>query len=475
MSIGINAVVPNHTSVSALRDAMRCFYLYAATRVFRGLPPVKLMENVAYGIIIHSEIDTLGKACWAEIRKTNKPIKSTDFQGIINTAVNKIARTLGKSQGPRTIKGQIQEIQWFDDGKPIAEKIQSYQGRLYNALHALRLQFTEPLPFVNLEFEKSFTIPLQLGDWQWVAEGRIDILEFLPDGYTIGDYKSGVVTKLYDNYVHSVEDIQFTMYSEVMTREIGSKPEAMFVQPLDFSSDFLKREGSKALSRLRKSLPQRANLHFKEVTLLAKDVHDVITSVVHPDKFTTAERLVWQGVSAFGQMDPSFAESIQQRRFIPTPTEGCKNSCMHHSLCKRENPDIWERYEANRQVPKLGVKPVAIKPLPIAEQSVKMPLLEGIGGITYKVGQNLPKVDQLSRKAWLSTGQFISRGLVKITGFGVIYSILEVAGCECYIKKIVPRWLFRYLDPTYDPKREHFGHLCNIDGCKFQNKSCACS
>jgi hypothetical protein len=473
----VKMAMPEHTSVSALKDAMRCFYLYSTIRVFRNMPPVTLLENVAYGINAHAAIDTLGKAIWKDVTKNNRPIKHTDYQGIINGAANMLYRQMCKGIGPRDNKGEMQVLQWFKDGKSVKDKIGMYQGKLMNALRAFRLQFTEPVPYTHLEFEKPFSLPLRLGDWMWRADGRIDIVEHYPEKlYRIGDYKTGAIIRIYDNYTEAVKDIQFTMYDEALTREYDIKPEGLFVQPLDFSGDQLAIEQLRLLSKIRKPIPARTEHHFPEIVKLAKDVHDVITSVVQPYKFDEKSRKEWVALSEYGKLDTTFKESIERVRFIPSPTQGCNGYCQRYELCRKENPDIWERYESNRQVPEQHGKPMQIEYRPKPEPEViKMPLLEGIGGKMVKSGQNLPKNERLMRKDYLATGNFISRGLVKIVGFKLVENLLERTMCRCFRLKLVGRWEFRYLDPNYDPEKKHFGHLCTIEGCKFRDDSCPCA
>ena len=278
----------DHASVSALRLYMTCEAEGAYQRNYVGAPKPPLPVPLAFGIATHKLLDQAGKYWWKKVKTEGRPLGPEEGRNFVNYGRVFVGKVFAEQLNPRGTRIP-QKLQWFSEAarqrwspeeleERITEAKGKYLGKIWNALEALRLEFTEQRDLRDMLFEYTFGTKkrpavLSYNGWQDNLHGQIDRIEVDDAGYEVGDYKTGWIVKLYQSdRIHLVEDLQMTGYWEFLRKHFGKPPRLMYFQPLEFRSEDLKRLGPGLLRSLRIPVPPRTEEHLNDMVLLARDV-----------------------------------------------------------------------------------------------------------------------------------------------------------------------------------------------------------
>ena len=150
----------------------------------------------------------------------------------------------------------------------------------------------KPKQFALEDSERNTSYPIR---------GSIDVVRVFDYGVEADDYKSGSVVSSYHRWQKLVEDLQMSIYSYVIEKMYGSAPDQMFIQPLEFSSAFLKENGYETLRKIRERVPPRSQEHYRDIILLNRDIQEVTKMIVEKHRFSEKEREKWMPSSSFGK------------------------------------------------------------------------------------------------------------------------------------------------------------------------------
>lgn len=458
-----------HLSASALSDyAGNCEAKSAYRgRNFIGVPEVGQPVAAVYGVAIHALCDRFGKQWWRQVRQFGKPLDFKDVQGQLRYAMMYVANAL--SEQKHSARGESfspEKIRWMSDAEResispaqyrelVKEKIGQYQGRAYNALAAVALEYTVPLPFSHMVFEFNFNgLKIMIGKagtpWQTRLEGQIDRIRYFPQGYDVTDYKTGFVISEYEKRKKLAEDIQMTVYNLAMIRKEGAPPKEIFIQPLEVKKEFRQKHLSQTLPLLRKPVPIRTEVHFRELNLLASDVLRMIDYVVNADRYCQREREDWKPESAEAdKLD--LKRNVIEGRFIPRIGSWCAKNCQYYELCQRDHASDWEEYRLRYgSDPEEGVQAPLPIPHPQQPQAIQGTLFER----EAKRSPYFSKKNRELKREMVASGQFYPK--VKLRGIDtpslkgslvedIRKTLLADGHCPCTKFQLTPRFALENL------------------------------
>lgn len=458
----------NHLSASAIADyAGNCEAKSAYRRNFVGVPDLGLPVAAVYGVAIHTLCERLCRQWWRGISQTGQPLNFEDAQKQIRYGMMFVKNVLTEQEHSARGEGFPPErIRWMTEAekaslKPaeyeeqIKEKIGQYQGRAYNALAAVALEYSAPLPFSQMVFEFNFSgLRLTVGKpgtlWQARLEGQIDRIRYAPDGYDVTDYKTGYVISEYEKRKKLAEDIQMTIYNLAMLQKEGRPPKEMFIQPLEIRKEFRHKHLAQTLPLLRKPVPIRTEAHFRDLNLLASDVLRMIHYVVNADRYSRQEREEWRPESAEAEK-LGLHENVAQARFIPRIGSWCQKACQYYELCQKDHADDWAEYRLRYVTdPEEGVQ----VPLPIPPPRDGR---EAQGVLFDREAKRSPyqsKKNRLLKREMVASGNFFPktklRGIATLSLRGSLVediqkTLLLDGHCPCTKFQLTPRFVLENL------------------------------
>lgn len=459
--------LPSHTSASGIKTFLSCEAQRAYQTHFVGVPTVPTPVAAAYGTITHVLAQRLSTNIWKR-RQRNMPVdtayvrKSALYGRLyVNNALRGLdpllKPTLDKPFGPRGESSLPEPIRWFTSEKrrelsdqqyaeQVEERIAQYQGKIFNTLTALgqELVHTENLVDMVCELDFSshrFKIGVSGDPWSTFLRGQIDQLLFFKDGrYGVRDYKTGYITGDYNSRKTLVHDQQMTIYGHVAEQIYGRPPNAIIIQPLEFSSAYLKEHGHNTLRMLRTRL-DRIPEHWEELTKLARDIRLTTYMVVNSRLFSQTERedVVFLSKDA---IIGDLKRNIVEGRFIPRIGPGC-TPCTFYELCRVDHASDWDEYKRQQLEDLPSNQTIEASPFLTIPTPQQPELFETGRPKSPYVKVSLKKI----RKALLATGQFCTKVQLKGSSITELRFLMIRAGiCDCVKAKLIPKWLVRHFE-----------------------------
>jgi RecB family exonuclease len=452
----------DHESASSIKDFTNCEAQGAFRRYSVGIRKPAESSAMVFGKVIHKMTERMGKFIWLAKLKKKEVIEST--RGWTQYGVRFVKGVLDGLHGAEGESFPPQLIRWFSKTRQekltpdeyklqVEEEKAKFLGRAHNALEAFRLESVQPNDFYSCRFELQFNnrrVFLTLGEWfrgiipAVKVNGVVDRIQIRRDrGYVVTDYKTGwIVDKLKDRFKR-LQDHQMTIYHLALAKMYRRPPEVMFFQPLEVSTQKLKELGPQALAEERLYIQPRTETHFEELALLAADVHQVVTMVVHPEMFSKGEREDYIPLSAVGRM-LEFQRNVREGRFIPRIDKHECPSCEYLDACQELYRADWFRYRLMRSHDFSKPLPDIIFPQESVEemepdQPGKRGQLQLISqGIRAKPLPKEPSKKELKEKL-LATGNFVNRRSFKGPLATKAVNLLDLQGsCSCRSVNLIP-------------------------------------
>lgn len=468
-----------HISVSALKLYMACEAQGAYQRNYLGIPKPALPVPIAFGIAAHKLLEQAGKFWWGKTKTEGHPLGSDEGRNFVRYGTVFVAKVLAGQKNPRGT-GRPAELQWWSESarnrwspeelvKRIAAEKQKYQGKIWNILEALRLEFTQPLAFRQMHFEYIFgtkqrPATLSHDGWQDRFRGQVDRIEVDDSGYEIWDYKTGWIVKLYQtDRIHLVEDLQMTGYWEFLRKHFGTPPRQMYFLPLEFRSEDLKRLGPGLLRSLRVCVPARTEEHLRDMALLARDVHAMLGMIVKWRQFSDRDREEWVPRSSYARK-AGFAESVREARFKARPGPHCLN-CPFVNVCPTDHPQDWSTDRQEQLVNLTGEEGLFAPPPSSQPEKEPQPWL--FSDLEYR-SPHYRKPEKTVRERLLASGGFVRKDRFT-SQLNAALKLLESQGtCPCLDLNLRPKFLFaiaKRLAYGEEVKPAELGQDCPFDQC----------
>jgi hypothetical protein len=322
---------------------------------------------------------------------------------------------------------------------------------MYNSLLAVALELTKPLNLVHMENEFNFSpnrfvLGAEGSPFKARINGIIDqILTFSNGHYIVRDYKTGWITSDYRKRQKLVEDIQMTIYDHVTARlKEGRHAKALYIQPLEFSSAFLKAHGPDTLKQVRIQVEERNSGHLFDLNRLVTDIMAMAEMVVFSDKYSEKERRSWEPLSMFGKK-AGFSQCVAQARFIPRIGAWC-DTCSYVDLCRTDHPADWEEYLSRTASddPKTQDREQDNLPFyPVPKPESTSPTLFDPG---KPRSPSRTKTQRQKRKELLATGKFLGKAQLKGSAITKARQLLaSLHECDCISLGLTPLWLLESL------------------------------
>ncbi|MGE5392603.1 MAG: PD-(D/E)XK nuclease family protein [Candidatus Saccharibacteria bacterium] len=457
----------NHLSASAISDyAGNCEARSAYGRNSVGAPEPDQPAAAAYGTAIHALCDRFCRQWWRKIRETGQPLNFEDVKGQLRYGMLYVADALSEQRSARGEGQRVEKIRWMTEAekaslspeeyrKLVKEKIGQYQGRAYNALAAVALEYTVPLPFSHMVFEYNFNgLKITVGKtgtpWRIRLEGQIDRIRYSPIGYDVTDYKTGYVISEYEKRKKLAEDIQMTVYNLVMLKKTGRQPREMFIQPLELRKEFREKHLDQTLPLLRKPVPIRTEAHFRDLNLLVSDLLRMIDFVVHADRYSQAEREDWQPESVEAQK-LDLRRNVLEARFIPRIGSWCQKACPRYEVCQKDYAADWAEYRLRYgSDPDEGVQSPLPLPPPRDDRETQGELFERLA----KRSPYQSKKNRVLKREMVASGDFFPkirlRGIETPSVKGSLVEEIQKAlladgHCPCTKFQLTPRFALENL------------------------------
>lgn len=454
----------SHLSASAIRDYMSCEVRGAYARNFIRVPKVAKPVSMMAGVMYHALMEKFTKLLWKKIQASpHRRIGEDDHKNFVRFGFVVMRDMLDGKIGSRGPGSTPEAFYWpFDSRREelgeksyqekISEKKSHYAGMTSLVLEALRQQYTEPPKYRNVMLEQSIKhkkslLSDSLGEWQFPVHGSIDLIEDYGEaGLAVIDYKSGWITQKYKDRINLIEDIQMTLYSYAVERIYGKIPAALYIQPLEFSHDFLDTHGPDTLRQLRIELPPReSKAHFTGLMNLAEDLNEMVNRIVRPKRYSITELNEWEPKSDFAKK-AGFRESVKEGRFKPRVGPWC-NTCQYVTLCSKDHPSDWDNkgfaaQQAVQEAPKLPEQQLV---------EVTQDFSQGqLFGEPKKTSAYVRKADKEIRSEMVATNLFLTKAKVMPT-LNKIANMMKSQGvCQCTRLNLFPIWLLSSLADLLD-------------------------
>jgi RecB family exonuclease len=487
-----------HESASSIKDFINCPVQAAYRRYYVNSPKPPESIAMVFGKAIHKMVERMGKTIWFNKLKKLEVVESS--RGWTLYGVNFVKGVLdglhsadGESFAPQPIrwisKARREKLTPEEYTQLIEDEKAKHLGRAHIALEAFRQEVVQPDDFYRCRFELKFTgrrILLTLGEWfeglvpSVLVNGVVDRLQMRRDrGYVVADYKTGwIVDKLKDR-LKRILDHQMTIYHLALAKMYGQPPEIMYFQPLEISKQKLTDLGPRALAEERVYIKPRTDTHLEELAMLAADVHQVITMVVHPEKFSRGEREGYIPVSPLGRM-LEFEKNIREGRFVPNIDKHECLSCEFLDVCQDDHRADWIAYKAFRSrdfskplpdVPAIAVKVEEVQQDQVERRGQLQLITQGIRAKSKH--EQRPKKELKARL--LATGNFVHRRSIKGGLATKALAMLDLQGsCPCRKLNLIPVVLSNAIAEL--PKGagasrvKYWASQCPHEGCPRRNK-----
>ena len=487
-----------HTSASGLRDFMSCEAKHGFARNCIGVPELPQPVAAVFGIVFHFFAQWLGEKFW-KIARAKGRLPYHEGKKYHKVARSFLLRVLAEQTGPRNFADKVPvRIRWFSPRRQsllsdaeyrdaVKEATDQMVGRLYNAIEAYRLEFTNPNRNTGMVFEKGFSgsnIALRppFDDGPSIkVDGFIDWIRFFSSSrYVYYDFKTGWVVSEYTKRVNVVEDIQMTIYDYAGRKIFGQPPSQMFIQPMEFATAFLREHGSAAMSKKRILIPPRTDAHFADLELLARDVFQAANLVAEAYKYTQSQLDDWTEESAYGRK-AGFAENVRQLRYIPRIGPACEG-CKYIGLCQSVNEEDWKAYA--KATGSEDSEPVSDPFLVLPESKPALTDNRLIFDLVPKRSVYVSKTKKQMKSQMLETGDFVpiktlqqTKTRPTIMGMVPFFNrLLEwtraLGPCPCVELNLFPIHLAQHLRELYFGKISLAQVLsqCPCEGCPRKKK-----
>lgn len=453
--------MPPHQSATSIKTFCDCEAQAGYYRYFINAPRPPFSVALVYGKAIHKAVEVMGRKIWIMNRKGQEVDKSTKtwttywtlfVQGVLYGKHGSDSQSADPEPMRFFSKKRIQGLSPAEVREMVEEERRKLLGKARIALEAFRLEAIQPHGFSRMRFELEFSrrkIILELEDWfrgvlpTVRVNGVIDLMAMRPDGnYIVKDYKTGWITDKYRQRQVQIEDPQMTIYHYALNRIYGNGPMMMFIQPLELSKQMLQDHGPLALRQVRIPIPPRNDSHFQDLALLASDIHEVSHMVVHPELYTSSQRMSWVPNSTYGRK-AEFQRNVQEGRLVPRIGKRCE-SCDFIDICREDHAVDWARYERDRlrdysetdnPVTEAEYTVEVVRPESVEKRGQLMLLEQGIRARSKYVRKPLKEL----KKEMVKSGDFVYKRALRGSLPNKVIQILDLQGpCPCRQMGLVP-------------------------------------
>jgi hypothetical protein len=453
-----------HLSATAIRDYMSCEARGAYARNFVDVPKVAKPVSMQVGIMYHTLLERYASLLWKKSRESSeRRILKDEHKGYVRYGFVLMQKMLKGEIGPRGPGAAPEQFTWPFATRRSAMNEQEYEAKVeseigrYSAmtsllLEAQRQQFTVPPHFTDFRPEFNIGKPVAAlrntaNHWHFPVAGSMDLLEIYPDGYGIGDYKSGWIVQKYKDRINLIEDLQMTLYSYAMEMIIGRPPSKLFIQPVEFSAAFLDEHGPETLRKLRIELPLRQDpSYYRDLMMLAQDIQELVYRIVRPSHYTEADQQTWAPRSSFG-LRAGFDQSVKEGRFKPRVGAWCK-TCQYSTLCSKDHPADWEQdkflnHEVETTSPQLPIQP-------LVEVTTEPPAQLGLFEEPKRTAVYVKKANKQIRAEMLQSNQFVTKAKVVPVLNKIVKQMKDQGDCQCTRLDLFPLWVLPVLSELLD-------------------------
>ncbi len=485
----------DHLSASAIKDYSNCEALGAYRRNFIGVPTVPLGIFFAFGIVAHKINEMMCRHFWSVISRERRTVTTAEIKRWVNYSRVYIQNVMDEKWGTRGKNQEIIPLAWMSSTRKaslapaefdleVKQRKSELLAKMINAVSAVGAEFTNPIPYSDMQFEVEFSsknilLGMPLGNFPPVKlDGQIDRIQFYPDGtYEVLDYKSGSIFEKYDRS-YLVEDVQMTIYDYVAERIFGFKPKGLYIQSLNIATKDRKDYGAAVLSqrKYRKKVPPRVQAHSDDLALLAGDIFQMIEMVVNRHTFSETECRQWQPDSPYGRK-AGLAETVAEGYFKPRIGEWCK-TCPFFELCPSDHPLDWEKAEYASELLDQSPEPQKVTAEPPPEYQTALFDYQAVRS------KNKSKHKSEVRDEMIATGKFVplktlQKNKRRGTATGLLPFInrlrdlmLEQGTCPCIEQKVLPWLIVGRLMDLYKGQisLKQFLHECPNESCPRKRK-----
>lgn len=399
---------PLKISASTTSSFSDCEQRFAFERLIEDVPLEPTPIQLVFGKVVHKAHERI----WRE--KPSRPSIVDYWLKFLGDVFSGLHGSESESSPPEGIRwltaGEREDLSQTEIEKKEKEKRKIYMGTGRLAFEAIFLERISASPFDRTEVEfdfgpKNITIKSSAGNVEYTVSGRIDRIQFWPDGnYLILDLKTGSARWNYQRN-KLVRDIQMTLYQYACEKLFGRRPKQIFIQPVTLSRRFIDQEQGRALELIRIPVEIREDpIHFENLALLIEDVRDVLNLVIKADFYSEKEKHQWQPRSNWGRM-AKFTDNVRQNRFMPRIGPWC-GYCSFLQLCQQTNPLDWQTYrellETKRITPNPEIMPVTF------QQAASSGQKELFDQTRLKILKSDKKSERKIKKEMLASGEFLA-------------------------------------------------------------------